>query len=190
MSRVGRQPIAIPDKVKVQVNGATVRVEGPKGSLEYAARPEVRVAVKDGQVVVERSSDERMAKSLHGLTRTLVANMVKGVTEGYQKELELVGVGYRAQVQGKQLSMQVGFSHAVQYPIPAGIVIETPQPTRVVVKGINKEQVGMVAAQIRQVAPPEPYKGKGIRYLGEVVRRKAGKAVAGKGAGASAGGAG
>lgn len=189
MSRVGQRPIAIPDKVKVQVTPPVVHVEGPKGKLEFQHHPLVKVALKDGTVVVERASDERTARAMHGLTRTLVANMVQGVTEGFSKELELVGVGYRAQVQGKTLNLQIGFSHPYHFHIPEGIVIETPQPTRIVVKGIHKALVGTVAAQIRAIQRPEPYKGKGIRYVGEVIRRKAGKAVAGKGA-AGAGGAG
>src|SRR5690606_36318162 len=162
----------------VTVDESTVRVKGPKGELSQAFRPEVRVRVDDGQVVVEREAESRTHRALHGLTRALIANMVEGTVSGFRKTLELVGVGYRAEKKGNVLVLNVGYSHPVEYPEPAGITITTPSPTTVVVEGIDKQRVGQVAAEIRSVRPPEPYKGKGIRYQGEQVRRKAGKAGA------------
>jgi len=162
----------------VTVDGSTVRVKGPKGELSQAFRPEVRVRVDDGQVVVERVAESRTHRALHGLTRALIANMVEGTVSGFRKTLELVGVGYRAEKKGNVLVLNVGYSHPVEYPEPEGITITTPSPTTVVVEGIDKQRVGQVAAEIRSVRPPEPYKGKGIRYQGEQVRRKAGKAGA------------
>lgn len=178
MSRVGRQPIAVPPQVKVEINGSHVSVEGPKGKLSRQIPAGLSLERSEGQLVVKRANDEKQIKSLHGLTRTLVDNMVKGVTQGYVKELEIQGVGYRSQVSSGTLELFVGFTHPVHYPIPTGITIETPKPTQIVIKGIDKALVGQVAARIREFAPPEPYKGKGVRYVGEVVRRKAGKAVA------------
>jgi len=175
MSRIGRKPVPIPAGVSVAVDGPTVRVKGPKGELVRRFRPEMRIRVADGQVVVERPSDSKAHRALHGLTRALIANMVQGTVTGYRKVLELVGVGYRAEKRGKTLVLNVGFSHPVEYAEPPGITISTPNPTTIVVEGIDKEQVGQVAAEIRSVRPPEPYKGKGIRYQGEAVRRKAGK---------------
>lgn len=160
------------------MDGSTVRVKGPKGELSQAFRPEVRVRVDDGQVVVERVAESRTHRALHGLTRALIANMVEGTVSGFRKTLELVGVGYRAEKKGNVLVLNVGYSHPVEYPEPEGITITTPSPTTVVVEGIDKQRVGQVAAEIRSVRPPEPYKGKGIRYQGEQVRRKAGKAGA------------
>ncbi|MBI3333182.1 MAG: 50S ribosomal protein L6 [Candidatus Omnitrophica bacterium] len=178
MSRVGQRPITVPDQVKVEVREETVQVEGPKGKLSHRIPSGISVDRSDGRLLVKRSSEEKRVKSLHGLTRTLVDNMVKGVTEGFIKELEIQGVGFRAQVNAGKLEMYVGFTHPIVYPIPSGITIETPKPTQMVIKGIDKALVGQVAARLRSFAPPEPYKGKGIRYAGEVVRRKAGKAVA------------
>ncbi len=178
MSRIGKKPIPIPPGVAVTVDGSTVRVKGPKGELSQAFRPEVRVRVDDGQVVVERVAESRTHRALHGLTRALIANMVEGTVSGFRKTLELVGVGYRAEKKGNVLVLNVGYSHPVEYPEPEGITITTPSPTTVVVEGIDKQRVGQVAAEIRSVRPPEPYKGKGIRYQGEQVRRKAGKAGA------------
>lgn len=175
MSRVGRKPIAIPKGVEVEVDGTRVRVKGPKGELVREFRPEVSIQVEDGSVVVRRSSDGKTHRAFHGLTRALLANMVTGVTEGFRKSLEIVGVGYRAEKKGNSLILNVGYSHQVEYPEPKGISISTPSPTTIVVEGIDKQQVGQVAAEIRSVRPPEPYKGKGIRYQGEHVRRKAGK---------------
>lgn len=178
MSRVGKLPIVVPQKVKVDLQGATVLVEGPKGKLSHQVPKGLTLESAEGKLHVKREADTKELKSLHGLTRTLVFNMIKGVTDGYMKELEIQGVGYRALVNAGKLELYVGLTHAVIYPIPQGITVEAPKPTQLVVKGIDKALVGMVAARIRDFAPPEPYKGKGIRYVGEVVRRKAGKAVA------------
>ncbi|MBI3320470.1 MAG: 50S ribosomal protein L6 [Candidatus Omnitrophica bacterium] len=186
MSRIGRAPIAIPERVKVTQDGAVMTVEGPKGKMTTTFPSTLSASIKDGKLLVERASDLKTVKSLHGLHRALVANMVRGVSEGFTKELEIVGLGYRAQAQAKQLDLFVGFSHSVKIPIPEGMTIETPKPTIVIIKGADKQLVGQVAANIRHVAPPEPYKGKGIRYLGESIRRKAGKAATGA-KGASAG---
>jgi large subunit ribosomal protein L6 len=176
MSRIGKRPIPIPAGVTVMVDGQTVRVKGPKGELERRVHPAMRVAVADGNVVVQRPSDESEHKALHGLTRTLIANMVEGVTKGFQKQLEIVGVGYKAEPRPYGLQLALGFSHPVEYRAPKGIKLSAPQPTAVVVEGADKELVGQVAAEIRGLRPPEPYKGKGIKYAGEQIRRKAGKA--------------
>jgi large subunit ribosomal protein L6 len=176
MSRVGRLPIGIPAGVEVAVDDHLVRVKGPKGTLERNVHPLIRVAVENDRIVVARQSDERFQRALHGLTRALIANMVNGVTKGYQVELEIQGVGYRAQKQGQRLIIQVGYSHPVEITPPNGVTLEAPQPTRIVVSGIDKEQVGQLAASIRAIREPDSYKGKGIRYLGERVRRKPGKA--------------
>ncbi|MBX6363531.1 MAG: 50S ribosomal protein L6 [Gemmatimonadetes bacterium] len=178
MSRIGRKPIPVPAGVTVTVDGSTVAVKGPKGQITRTFRPEMTVRVGDGAVTVERPSDQKEHRALHGLTRALLANMVQGVTEGFRRSLEIVGVGYRAEKKGDALVLNVGYSHPVTYPQPQGITITTPSPTTIVVEGIDKQQVGQVAAEIRAVRPPEPYKGKGIRYTGEQVRRKAGKAGA------------
>ena len=175
MSRIGRKPIPVPSGVTVSVDGKTVKVKGPKGELSRVIRPEISVEVSDGQMLVTRPSDDAQVRALHGLTRALLANMVEGVTTGYRRALEIVGVGYRAEKKGKALVLTVGYSHQVEYPEPEGISLSTTSPTVVVVEGIDKQQVGQVAAEIRAVRPPEPYKGKGIRYQGEHVRRKAGK---------------
>lgn len=176
MSRVGRLPIPIPQGVEVAIADQVVRVKGPKGALERTVHPAVRVAVQDGRIVVTRESDDRLHRALHGLTRALVANMVHGVVKGYQVDLEIQGVGYRAQKQGQALALQVGFSHPVEIVPPKGVALDVPQPNRIVVSGVDKEQVGQTAASIRAIRKPDPYKGKGIRYLGERVRRKPGKA--------------
>ncbi|MGI6143828.1 MAG: 50S ribosomal protein L6 [bacterium] len=178
MSRIGRLPIEIPQGVQVNLVDNHIIVKGPKGQLEKDLPGEVKVEIQDNQVVVTRPSDERRHRALHGLTRTLVANMIEGVTKGFEKKLEIVGVGYRAALQGNKLSLQVGYSHPVEITPPPGIEIEVPAPTKITVKGIDKEQVGALAADIRAVRGPEPYKGKGIRYEGEYVRRKVGKAGA------------
>jgi large subunit ribosomal protein L6 len=178
MSRIGNKPVTVPDKVTVTVDGKTVTVKGPKGELTQFFPFEMNIRVEDGKVLVERPSDDKPVRALHGLTRALIANMVQGVTGGYRKALEIVGVGYRAEKKGKNLVLSVGYSHQVQYPEPAGITISTTSPTVVVIEGMDKQKVGQVAAEIRAVRPPEPYKGKGIRYQGEQVRRKAGKAGA------------
>jgi len=175
MSRIGRAPIPIPDGVTVTITGQRVEVKGPKGELRHTVVEPIRVAQEDGSLVVTRPTDRGPHRSLHGLSRTLVANMVRGVSEGFEKRLEIVGVGYRAQLRGNALEMAVGFSHAVTVAPPEGISFEVPAPTQIVVRGIDKQSVGQVAAEIRAVRPPEPYKGKGIRYAGELVRRKVGK---------------
>ena len=176
MSRVGNAPIALPSGVDVKVDGAAVEVKGPKGTLTQAVDSSISVSVDDGTVTIERAGDERNVRALHGLTRALINNMVVGVSEGFSKELTLVGVGYRAALKGKEIELQVGFSHPVSIPAEEGITFEVPEPTKIVVSGIDKQRVGQVAADIRSVRPPEPYKGKGIRYTDEYVRRKAGKA--------------
>ena len=178
MSRVGKKPIPIPGGVTVQVTDGTVRVQGPKGSLALAPHPLVTVAVEERQVLCRRGSEERQARALHGLTRSLVANMIQGVTQGFQKRLDLVGVGYRATTQGKNLVLTLGYSHPIVFPMPPGIAIEVKDQTQITIAGADKQQVGAVAAIIRRFRPPEPYKGKGVLYAGEVVRRKAGKAGA------------
>jgi len=176
MSRIGTSPISVPSGVEVKVNGDTVEVKGPKGSLTQAISPTISVKVDDDVVTVDRVNDERENRALHGLTRALLYNMVVGVTEGYSKELTAVGVGYRAALKGSTLELQVGFSHPVTIEAPDGVTFEVPEPTKIVVSGIDKQKVGQVAADVRAVRPPEPYKGKGIRYTDEYVRRKAGKA--------------
>jgi large subunit ribosomal protein L6 len=175
MSRIGKLPVKIPSGVTVAVTDHTVVVKGARAELTRQLNPEMKVTVKDGSVVVERPSDSKLHRSLHGLTRTLVWNMIEGVSKGYEKQLELVGVGYRATRQGEALVVNVGYSHPVRYPVPTGITIDVPEPTRITIKGANKEEVGQVAAEVRKIRPPEPYKGKGILYRGERVRRKAGK---------------
>ena len=179
MSRIGKEPIAIPDGVDVDLQGSRVTVTGPGGTLHQDVSPELTVRIDDGTVRVERPSDEREHRALHGLTRTLIANMVEGVTKGFEKRLEIQGVGYRAALRGSALELQVGYSHPVEFPAPEGISFEVPAPNRIVVRGIDKQLVGEIAARIRKVRKPEPYKGKGIRYEGEYVRKKAGKAAKG-----------
>ena len=176
MSRIGRTPIELPGGVEVKVSGDIVTVKGPKGSLTQDIQPSMSVDVEDGTLTVSRANDERQVRALHGLTRSLINNMVIGVTEGYSKELTAVGVGYRAALKGNHLELQVGFSHPVSIEAPDGISFDVPEPTKIIVSGIDKQMVGQVAANIRAVRPPEPYKGKGIRYSDEHVRRKAGKA--------------
>jgi large subunit ribosomal protein L6 len=181
MSRIGKQPVAVPAGVKVSVAGRKVHVEGPLGKLVFEHRPEISVAYDDAakKVIVTRQGDERLDRALHGLTRAMIANMVLGVTKGYEKALEIVGVGYGAKLQGKQLALTVGYADTRLLPIPEGVKVELPTATRVVVKGPDKQAVGDFAARVRKVRKPEPYQGKGIRYVDEVVRRKAGKAFAG-----------
>jgi large subunit ribosomal protein L6 len=176
MSRIGRAPIPVPAGVTVDIQPGLVRVKGPKGQLERKVHPEIEIQLKDGTLTVVRPDDEKEHRAQHGLTRTLIANMVTGVTTGFSKYLEMSGVGYRAQLQGQKLVLQVGYSHPVEVEPPAGITFVVETPTRFAVQGIDKELVGQTAANIREVRPPEPYKGKGIRYQGEVIRRKAGKA--------------
>jgi large subunit ribosomal protein L6 len=176
MSRIGKRPIPIPDKVTVTIKGQTVSVKGPKGELSRDLVPEVTVEQADSTVVVKRRDESRIARQRHGLSRTLVSNMVEGVSQGFQKRLEIQGVGYRAQMQGNNLALSVGYSHPVTITPPAGVQLAVENNTNVIISGIDKESVGNIAAQIRAVRPPEPYKGKGIRYSGEFVRRKVGKA--------------
>ena len=193
MSRVGKQPVPVPPEVTVEMRDGRIVVTGPRGTLERELHPDMKVRVEPGTVIVERPSDARQHRSLHGLTRTLIANMVTGVSQGFRKSLDLMGVGYRAQLQDRKLVLQIGFSHPVEVRPPQGIELslETFTPmldnnylaARIVVQGIDKEKVGQLAADIRAVRKPEPYKGKGVRYTGEVVRRKAGKAAVKAGAG-------
>ena len=178
MSRVGRSPIPVPSGVEVDLGGGRVAVKGPKGSLARSLPGEITIRQEDGRLLLERPNDERHNRALHGLARSLVKNMVVGVTDGFVKELEIVGVGYRATAQGPtRIELAVGFSHTVTVEAPDGVTFEVPQPTRIRVLGIDKEAVGQVAANIRKIRKPEPYKGKGIRYAGEFVQRKAGKAA-------------
>ena len=175
MSRIGRAPITLPAGVEIDIGPGRVGVKGPRGTLEQAVPHEMTVTVDDGVVTVTRPTDRGPHRSLHGLTRTLVANMVECVTNGYEKRLEIQGVGYRAALRGNSIELLLGFSHPVVVEAPAGIEFEIPAPTQIIVRGIDKQAVGQVAADIRRLRPPEPYKGKGIRYTGEVVRRKVGK---------------
>jgi large subunit ribosomal protein L6 len=176
MSRIGRLPVAIPSTVDVTIDGRQLTVKGPKGTLSRTLHPDMAVAKEDGTIVVSRPTEQKLHKQLHGLTRTLVNNMVVGVTDGYRKGLEITGVGYRATLNGKKLTLNLGYSHPVEIDPPDGITFELENPTRLAVVGIDKELVGQVAAQVRATRKPEPYKGKGVRYAGEYVRRKAGKA--------------
>ena len=177
MSRIGKQPIPVPSGVEVKIDGPTVSVKGPKGALSQTFSELMKIELEDGAIVVTRPDDGREARSLHGLTRTLVSNMVTGVSEGYSKNLEIVGVGYRAVMKGSDLELALGFSHPVLVKPEPGISFEVPAPTKITVRGIDKQRVGQIAAEIRAWRKPEPYKGKGIRYEGEYVRRKLGKAA-------------
>lgn len=178
MSRVGKRPIDIPANTKVEIKDGSIIVKGPKGQLQKSIYPQIKVEAKDNQIIVMRPTDSKRHKSLHGLTRNIIFNMIKGVNDGFSKELEIRGTGFRAQVSGKALNLQLGFSHPINFTIPEGIVVEVPKPTQIIVKGIDKEKVGEVAAGVRSFYKPEPYKGKGIRYKDEFVRHKVGKAVA------------
>jgi len=180
MSRIGKVPVSIPDGVKVALDGQTVSVTGPKGSLSLELRPEIEATVDGSTVVVRKKGESRAARELYGLSRTLIANMVEGVSKGFEKKLEIVGVGYRAAVQGKVLNLSLGYSHPILYNLPEGISVNIENQTQVTVSGIDKQLVGQVAAEIRAFRKPEPYKGKGVKYADEVIKRKAGKA--GKGA--------
>jgi large subunit ribosomal protein L6 len=175
MSRIGRAPIPVPDGVSVDIKGQHVTVTGPKGTLSHTVVEPIRIAQEDGRLVVTRPTDRGPHRALHGLSRSLVANLVTGVSEGFERRLEIQGVGYRAQMKGQALELAVGYSHPVTIDPPDGIQFEVPAPTQVVVRGIDKQLVGEIAAQVRGVRPPEPYKGKGVRYAGEAVRRKVGK---------------
>jgi large subunit ribosomal protein L6 len=176
MSRIGRTPVTIPSGVDVTISGRSVTVKGPRGELSMTVVPPIEVAQSDGVITVTRPNDEGEIRALHGLSRSLIANMVTGVTEGYRKTLEIVGVGYRVQARGKDLEFSLGFSHPVPVTAPDGITLRVESPTRFVVEGIDKQQVGEVAANIRKLRRPDPYKGKGVRYQGEQIRRKVGKA--------------
>lgn len=175
MSRIGKMPVVLPKGVEVKQANGTLSVKGPKGSLQLSAHPDMNVVIDGGEVRVERPSDEKQHRALHGLTRSLITNMVIGVTDGFAKTLEIVGVGYRADLKGKGLTLSLGFSHTIEYTPDDRVSLECPNQTTIVVSGIDKQKVGQAAADIRAFRPPEPYKGKGIRYKGEYVRRKAGK---------------
>jgi|SRR5690606_35567084 len=178
MSRIGKRPIPIPAGVEVTLDGNHVRVKGPRGELERTLHEEIIIERADGEILVKRPSDAPTHRALHGLSRTLVANMIEGVTTGFKKTLEIVGVGYRAEGKPFGLTLHLGFSHTIDYPAPEGVTLRAVSPTVIEVEGANKEVVGQVAAEIRSLRPPEPYKGKGVKYQGEVIRRKAGKAGA------------
>jgi large subunit ribosomal protein L6 len=182
VSRVGRKPITIPQGVKVQKSGQEIKVTGPKGELQAAMHPDIAAEVKDGIITVTRPSDGKLHRSLHGLWRANIQNMINGVVSGYAKKLELVGVGYRAEMKGKRLQLLLGFSHPILFIPPDGVKVEAPTQTNIVISGTDKQLVGQVAAKIRSFRPPEPYKGKGVKYEGEYIRRKAGKAAAAAGA--------
>jgi large subunit ribosomal protein L6 len=179
MSRIGKQPVVIPKGVKIAVANSTINVEGPKGKLNWAFRPEVTVRVDEAtsQILVSRAGDSREERALHGLTRALIDNMVEGVTKGFEKKLEVVGVGYLGAISGKKLQLRLGFANEIHLDIPTGLTVTCPDQTHIVIQGVDKQLVGQFAAEIRSCRKPEPYKGKGVRYEGEVVRRKAGKAV-------------
>jgi large subunit ribosomal protein L6 len=181
VSRIGRKPVPIPKGVKVEVKNGTVKVSGTKGTLTTVVHPDITVEVKGEEVVVTRLSDVKEHRALHGLFRALIANMIKGVTAGYSKKLELVGVGYRAEMKGKVLQLALGYSHSIVFRAPDDIKLEAPTQTNIVISGSDKQLVGLVAAKIRSLRPPEPYKGKGIKYEGEYIRRKAGKTAASSG---------
>ncbi|MFQ5899503.1 MAG: 50S ribosomal protein L6 [Candidatus Methylomirabilia bacterium] len=180
MSRIGRKPILIPQGVTVTLDGRAVRVEGPKGTLSRELVEPLTVSVQDGQLVVRRPSDERPVRALHGLTRSLLANMVRGVTEGFEKKLEIAGIGYRAQLQGRVLQMSLGYSHPVIFSLPEGIQAEVERQTLITLRGVDKALVGQTAASLRALRKPDPYKGKGVKYVGEVIRRKVGKKAGGR----------
>ena len=177
MSRVGRKPVSIPQGVKVELKGVKLHIEGPKGKLDFDVHPRMKVSVGKAEISVERPTNTPQDRSLHGLTRSIINNMMTGVSQEFSKTLEIEGIGFKAQVQGKNLQLNLGFSHTINFQIPEGAKVETPKPTIVVVKGADKVLVGQVAAKIRSFFEPEPYKGKGVRYSGEQVRRKAGKAA-------------
>jgi large subunit ribosomal protein L6 len=176
MSRIGKLPVTVPSGVTITLNGNTITVKGPKGELTRTLPADMQVSQENGTVTVSRPSDEPRHKALHGLSRTLVYNMVEGVTKGFSKQLDIVGVGYKAETRPYGLQLALGFSHPVEYKAPKGIKLTAPAPTQIIIEGANKEVVGQVAAELRSLRPPEPYKGKGIKYAGEQIRRKAGKA--------------
>lgn len=177
MSRIGKRPVNVPSDVKVSLQGQHVNLQGPKGKMDLTVHPRIKVSLKENQIFVQRPTDIRTDRALHGLTRSLIQNMVIGVTQGYSKELDIIGVGFKAQVKGKVLNLALGYTHPIDFQIPEGLEIKCPTPTRVAVSGVDKQQVGQAAAEIRSFHEPEPYKGKGIQYVGEIVRRKQGKTV-------------
>lgn len=179
MSRIGKKPIGIPDKVKVTVSGQTIKIEGPKGKLDFTAHSLAKVAVAGKEIQITRQGDDRLARSVHGMTRSVVANMVQGVSQGFERALDINGVGFRAEVKGQTLTLTVGYSHPVNFQLPAGITAEVEKQTKVTLKGADRQLLGATAAKIRAVRPPEPYKGKGIKYTEEVIIRKEGKTGAG-----------
>jgi large subunit ribosomal protein L6 len=178
MSRIGRKPIVVPNGVKVEIKDGTVVIQGPKGTLQRVLNRRISLELNNGQIIVKKATNIASDKALQGLTRALVFNMIKGVTDGYVKELEIIGVGFKAQMKGNDITLTLGFSHPVVITPPEGVKIETPKNTVVIIRGMDKEKVGELAAEIRSIYPPEPYKGKGIRYSGEIVRKKVGKAQA------------
>jgi large subunit ribosomal protein L6 len=178
MSRIGKKPIQVPDKVKIKLESDKVFVEGPKGKMDWVLPAGIEMQITGSQLLIKKTKEDKIINARHGLARAYISNMIKGVNEGYSKSLEIQGVGYRAQAQAKSVNLQLGFSHPITYDIPEGITVKTPKPNQIIVEGIDKAVVGEVAAEIRDFLKPEPYKGKGIRYAGEYVRKKAGKAVA------------
>ena len=178
MSRIGRKPILVPEKVKIELQNGTISVNGPKGNLSLKLPPSINVEVKEKEIIIKREGEDKKTKSLHGTFRALINNMVIGVTQGFKKELEIVGIGYKAQLKGTNLVLQLGFSHPVEVPIPSDLKVTLGGANKITIEGIDKQKVGQFAAQIRAIYPPEPYKGKGIRYVQEKVRKKLGKAMA------------
>jgi len=180
MSRIGRKPVALPSGVTVEITGNVVTAKGPKGELKYAHLPEVSVKIDGSEIIIERKNDEQESRARHGLTRQLIANMVQGVSDGFEKKLEIIGVGYKAQAKGKSVTLNLGFSHTIEYKAPDGVEITQDEKNKniLIIKGIDKQLVGQAAADIRSFRPPEPYKGKGVRYIDEHVRRKVGKTAA------------
>ncbi len=178
MSRIGKQPIVVSKEVKIEIKDGVFSAQGPKGKLEFLFKSPIEIDFLENTLTVKRKNDSKIAKSLHGTTRAVIANLITGVTEGFKKELEIVGVGYKAQLKGKVLDLNLGFSHPVEIPVPEDLKVSLPANTRITVEGIDKQKVGQFAARLRKIYPPEPYKGKGVRYLGEEVRKKLGKALA------------
>jgi len=181
MSRIGKSPIPVPSGVSVDIKGSRVDVKGPKGELKRSFDPDIKIEVKDGEIVLTRPSESKRHKSMHGLTRSLLANMVTGVSKGFEKGLEIEGIEYKVKKKGKALELNLGFSHPINFPLPEGVDVEVIEDRKMKVIGIDKQKVGEVAAEIRDLRPPEPYKGKGIKYAGEIIKRKAGKAAVGTG---------
>jgi large subunit ribosomal protein L6 len=181
MSRIGKKPVAIPAGVSITVGASDVKVKGPKGELSLPVPASCKVTQENGEIIVTRAGDEKFMRAAHGTTRAHLNNMVKGVTTGFTKDLEIIGVGYKAEAKGTTLTLTIGYSHLVNFPVPQGVTVETPEPTKIKVSGIDRQKVGQVAAEIRAVRPPEPYKGKGIKYIDEYIERKAGKSAVGSG---------